>query len=329
MDAVSIANKNEIGITHYKRGDAKNAVAAFSEALMQAKQCIIAGGHEDDGRRDHLPGERCQAICDVHDDDNDECSWNLSKREEEVTVASADHKQEQEEAGTKNQGRRTPRPASRDNKGQHHDDSSSTASYYIFRRTFSISPSLLSRHCCNKGAVEASAKILFNIALCYHRLGYENGSARNVLLKAVQVYELTCSLIKNSAAHEEEQEEELRRRTLFSVSSSSLSSWRSLMFAALTNNLGHVHHLLGNHEQASRCFEHLFMVLVYDSMIAIRWGGRRSNNNTTTTTTVDDGDRGGGGGGGGLLLDSLLYEKFFSNAVPLMLSKRGDFAPAA
>jgi tetratricopeptide (TPR) repeat protein len=104
--------------------------------------------------------------------------------------------------------------------------------FFVFARVFQIP---------NDGKLslaECGLRSMFNLALTHHRRGAQVDSLTN-LEKAAKLYGLAYSLLTSEEAG------------------------CPIMLAAIVNNLGHVHRLLGHVEKAHRCFQHLLMALMY------------------------------------------------------------------
>jgi hypothetical protein len=91
-------------------------------------------------------------------------------------------------------------------------------------------------------SVEISIAFMFNLALSHHLHALRYDDARNredVLREAIQLYELAYTV---------QMQEEVDL------------SFECTM--AITNNLGQIHHLLGDQEMSSQCFQHLLSTIL-------------------------------------------------------------------
>lgn len=102
---------------------------------------------------------------------------------------------------------------------------------------------LLSRECCTdpiefEYCHRESACVMFNLALVHHWRGMHFGMS-SLLPKALQLYELSFSLIQNGANFETQH-----------------------LILALLNNMGQIHHELMQYKNARRCFDNLKEMLI-------------------------------------------------------------------
>jgi hypothetical protein len=92
-------------------------------------------------------------------------------------------------------------------------------------------------------SVEVSIALMFNLALSHHLHALRYDDARNredVLYQAIQLYELAYTL-------------QMQEDVELSVECT----------MAITNNLGQIHHLLGDQEKSSQCFRHLLSTILF------------------------------------------------------------------
>jgi hypothetical protein len=92
-------------------------------------------------------------------------------------------------------------------------------------------------------SVEISIALMFNLALSHHLHALRYDDARNqeyVLHQAMQLYEL---------AHTVQMQEDIELSVECTM--------------AITNNLGQIHHLLGDQEMSSQCFRHLLSTILF------------------------------------------------------------------
>jgi hypothetical protein len=92
-------------------------------------------------------------------------------------------------------------------------------------------------------SVEISIALMFNLALSHHLHALRYDDARNredVLRQAIQLYELAYTL-------------QMQEDVELSVECT----------MAITNNLGQIHHLLGDQEKSSQCFRHLLSAILF------------------------------------------------------------------
>jgi hypothetical protein len=102
-----------------------------------------------------------------------------------------------------------------------------------------------------QGKTVLSSIVIFNVALCHHSLALQqpsqtavNADTRLLLLKARKLYELAIRLHQGS----------VRALGL---------SCSKLYILSCMNNLGHVHHLLGDDVASRKCFQQLLSTLMY------------------------------------------------------------------
>ncbi len=241
---------NMIGITHYARGELEQAIAAFTDAMKQAKRVL---GSTSSSSRDNSRLVPCDASFRSQNQESRD-KENASGSNDDLLFPSFAKDQENGALGQLFITKAFPA-----NQCAVQEDE-----LFIV-----ASPSTLPKKVSSDQASEAATRILFNIALSQHRLGVEKGDT-NSLHKALKLYNLGHSLITGQ------------------------DTGCPAMLAAMVNNLGHIHHVLGNHDMASHCFQHLLTILMCDD----------------------------------INLEERLRDQLFSNVLPLILTKQG-LAPAA
>ena len=81
---------------------------------------------------------------------------------------------------------------------------------------------------------------MFNLAICHHRSAIKNSMDKTALRKALQLYELAYAI----------QMQEGIDMTLTPT-------------MIIMSNVGHIHKILGNDENANQCFQHLLSTLMF------------------------------------------------------------------
>ncbi len=246
MQGPTIKLCNCVGITHYKRGEIAKAIASFTNALKQTRREI-----------DLKFGENTQ-------DEEIASNYSALQNSSEVSASSRDEHdlllQRQDDKDVDRPW--CPKAFITDQGHVELDD------VFVFTQPFTLSFLVQT----NK-KIDSAVRIMFNIALAYHRLGFEDGNTV-ALHKAVKMYSLAYNIL-----------------------TADYNSF-PVMLPAIISNLVHVNRLLGNHDNASRCLQHLLMTLICFNM--------RSHQE----------------------LEEDLREDFFSNVIPLILIDR-CLAPAA
>jgi tetratricopeptide (TPR) repeat protein len=92
----------------------------------------------------------------------------------------------------------------------------------------------------NKLSKTLSLITMFNLAICYHRSAIVNNMDRPYLRKALQLYELAYAV----------QMQEAIDMTLTPT-------------MIIMSNVGHIHKILGNENNAMQCFQHLLSTLMF------------------------------------------------------------------
>lgn len=270
MHTSTVQRCNDLGIAHYRCGEIEQAISSFIAALRQTKEEITLSTTTSSSSTCSLDKRR-ESEFQVHDGREDEGERNESGCAtcEIDDLRSLGHDDLLDCRWTKPKSKRT----------SNMDQESTTNledELFVFKRPFAITNDMSPDH-----VSETTMRIMFNIALSYHRLGYQSGDTRSNLEKAVKMYSLGYNILSGDDVG------------------------CSIMLVAMTNNLGHVHHLLGNHDKASCYFQQLLMALMY-----INFGSHRHHQSFLHQ------------------FDKRLRDQLLSNVLPLILTAQA-MAPVA
>lgn len=234
------ADLNDIGIVHLKRCQYLKAIKSFASALSLLNT-VISSPHIDgpaarNGRCDQeYHHDHGNVIVHADSSSPDQCPPN--DQSEDDANSRATHFTEGNAGSTK---------------PFHDDDSESIlilgsdelASHrtQLYKKPIHIPASLLVSTPTYEMIVEMSASIMFNSALSHH-LAATSGQVEDAVKtmdQAVKLYELTHAL-------------QLQEGVELSIEHT----------MATICNLGHIHQLRGDSDKATKCFQHLFAIIVY------------------------------------------------------------------
>ncbi len=214
MERTTTKAHNDIGMNHYRRGEMKEAITAFTYALKRAKEVISS-----ESENACQSGETVSHDSALEFHSNDIVDTGVERVDTSILNGDFLYPQPQSSLDL---------PCFTTNRA-----SAGRNDMFVFAQPLTITVEVMPNQGC-----EAATKILFNIALSHHRLGLETGYDVSILHKAVKMYSLAHALL------------------------TSQGTGCPAILSAILNNLGHVHHILGDLEMASQCFQHLLMVLV-------------------------------------------------------------------
>ncbi len=166
---------NDVGINHYRRGEIKEAIKAFTNALKQAKEVISSESENVYRSRETVSHD---AALEFHS--NNIVDTRVGT--EDMSIMHGDFLYPQPQLSPDLPWFTTNRASARRN------------DMFIFAQPLTISVEVMP----NQGS-EAATKILFNIALSHHRLGLETGCDAGILHKAVKMYSLAHSLLTSQS----------------------------------------------------------------------------------------------------------------------------------